>query len=183
MAVTYPHHVETKSITDLPSWYRAKFEAEVARENFTRKAPASLIIEAHNADELLDITARCLARANYNFFRIGVYELARRVEGKPVLFDSADMTQAFEDAECVIIYDLFAEPTVSKLSTEQQAAVAWYVREFIEYGGTILAPTEYKEVATPTDLYGEDMNVFIEQHFEVIRNEKSKTTAKRPAVR
>jgi hypothetical protein len=169
-----PARLRNKTLEDLPSWFRPKFEKEIEAGNFTAGDSAkSLLISDYDADEITEVIAACFSRAGYSFFRADMWEVIQRATAKPLPFDDPQNMEDFEDTDCYIIPDLFSEAAAARLQGSDVSTILWFLREVIDRGRCVVAPCDYKDVMCGIDGLGDDAASFFVKHFERIENEQA----------
>lgn len=156
---------DQKAMTDS---YREFFNSEVERGGFTRHQKSFFVMGPKAYDDCLASFA-CLMRGKYATVMVDPVTIVRRLDSKWIPRWTAEDDVLLENAETIIIPDMFDADVVADMAHGQKGDLVWFVKDAIRNGVVIVAPTV---TDADLDILGESFGAFIEQNFEVVKNAK-----------
>lgn len=165
-----PYELRDTTLESISDNWRKEFQAEVADNNFLRGGKSILLL-GEGAEVASRQWLACLLRGGFNAYRATPYEIARRVAGLPVAWDTESRKLMFDDAETILIDDFFFDHS-DGLSSEDAYRIWWYMLEVIRDGAVVILACDKEKIDT-INCYPDYVWEFVEETFEVIRGDNS----------
>ncbi len=131
-----------------------------------KRGGKSFVVSGGAADSDCQAAFACLHRGNENPALVSARHITRRLDSKWLPRWTEDDDTTLENAETLIITDMFSKNQADSLGDAAQADLVWFIKDSITNGVVVIL--SIPDTDADLDLYGADFGEFVEKHFEVV---------------